>query len=63
MCAILSFAISALILAAAFLFIYLDAAVYLIISCALAAVLIVTLLCFANFNDTSVWTRWGTPRR
>lgn len=62
-CAVLSFAVSALILAAALLFIYLNTAVYLIISCALAAVLIVTLLCFANFNDTSVWTSWGTPRR
>ncbi|MDE5593744.1 MAG: hypothetical protein K2I75_07420 [Clostridiales bacterium] len=61
-CAVLSIADFIAILATALVYVYLDINVYLIISCCLAVVLIIVLLVFANFNDTAIWTRWGTSK-
>ncbi len=61
-CAVASIADFIAILATTLVYIYLDINLYLIISCSLGVVLIVVLLVFANFNDTAIWTRWGTPK-
>lgn len=61
-CAVLSIADFIAILATALVYIYIDVSVYLIISCSLAVVLMVVLLVFANFNDTSIWSIWGNPK-
>ncbi|MDE6029609.1 MAG: hypothetical protein K2F90_04740 [Clostridiales bacterium] len=58
-CSVAGIADFVAILASAIVYIYLDINLYLLISSSLGVVLIVTLLVFVNFNDASVWTRWG----